>query len=250
MHAVLWLPLILLVTLGPLRPMKGLMIALQYHHKAAEEPLRRRRALSAARQKQKNGGRGSACSFRRCSPSRSLIALGTWQVERKAWKEGLIATLAERLAAPPTPLPPPAAWTALDPAGNEYRRVTFKAEFEPAEQALVLATASAFRPDVTGPGYWVFAPARLAGGGVVVVNHGFVPLADVKTLLNRVNPRTVDITGTMRWPEAPNWFTPKADLAHYHIFRCFCSITFSSFSPSINAELSTSVDPIEVCKTH
>jgi len=35
-HAVLWLPLILLVTLGPLRPMKGLMIALQYHHKAAE----------------------------------------------------------------------------------------------------------------------------------------------------------------------------------------------------------------------
>jgi uncharacterized protein (DUF983 family) len=35
-HAVLWLPLILLVTLGPLRPMKGMMIALQYHHKAAE----------------------------------------------------------------------------------------------------------------------------------------------------------------------------------------------------------------------
>jgi uncharacterized protein (DUF983 family) len=35
-HAVLWLPLILVVTLGPLRPMKGLMIALQYHHKAAE----------------------------------------------------------------------------------------------------------------------------------------------------------------------------------------------------------------------
>jgi len=36
-HAALWLPLILIVTLGPLRPMKGLMIALQYHHKAAEE---------------------------------------------------------------------------------------------------------------------------------------------------------------------------------------------------------------------
>ncbi len=35
-HAVLWLPLILVVTLGPLRPMKGLMIALQYYHKAAE----------------------------------------------------------------------------------------------------------------------------------------------------------------------------------------------------------------------
>jgi uncharacterized protein (DUF983 family) len=35
-HAMLWLPLILIVTLGPLRPIKGLMIALQYHHKAAE----------------------------------------------------------------------------------------------------------------------------------------------------------------------------------------------------------------------
>jgi uncharacterized protein (DUF983 family) len=35
-HAALWLPLILIVTLGPLRPMKGLMIALQHYHKAAE----------------------------------------------------------------------------------------------------------------------------------------------------------------------------------------------------------------------
>ncbi len=36
-HAALWLPLILIVTIAPLRPMKGLMIALQHHHKAAEE---------------------------------------------------------------------------------------------------------------------------------------------------------------------------------------------------------------------
>ncbi len=35
-HAMLWLPLILFVTLAPLRPIKGLMIALQYHHKAQE----------------------------------------------------------------------------------------------------------------------------------------------------------------------------------------------------------------------
>ena len=36
LHAALWLPLVLLVTLAPLRPIKGLLIALQYHHKAAE----------------------------------------------------------------------------------------------------------------------------------------------------------------------------------------------------------------------
>ncbi len=41
-HALLWLPLILLVTLGPLRPIKGLLIAVQYHHKAAEGRLENR----------------------------------------------------------------------------------------------------------------------------------------------------------------------------------------------------------------
>ena len=41
LHALLWGPLILITTLAPLRPMKGLMIALQYHHKAAEGRLGR-----------------------------------------------------------------------------------------------------------------------------------------------------------------------------------------------------------------
>jgi uncharacterized protein (DUF983 family) len=36
LHAVLWLPLILATTLLPLRSMKSLLIALQFHHKAAE----------------------------------------------------------------------------------------------------------------------------------------------------------------------------------------------------------------------
>ncbi len=41
LHALLWLPLILLTTLGLLRPAKGLMIALQYHHKAEQGRLDR-----------------------------------------------------------------------------------------------------------------------------------------------------------------------------------------------------------------
>src|SRR5215475_5747401 len=36
LHAALWLPLILITTVLPLRSMKSLLIALQYHHKAAE----------------------------------------------------------------------------------------------------------------------------------------------------------------------------------------------------------------------
>jgi uncharacterized protein (DUF983 family) len=35
-HALLWGPLILVVTLAPLRLVKGLLIALQFHHQAAE----------------------------------------------------------------------------------------------------------------------------------------------------------------------------------------------------------------------
>jgi uncharacterized protein (DUF983 family) len=35
-HALLWIPLILITTLAPLRPIKGLLIALQYHHRAEE----------------------------------------------------------------------------------------------------------------------------------------------------------------------------------------------------------------------
>ena len=35
-HATLWIPLVLAVTLWPLRAMKSLLISLQFHHKAAE----------------------------------------------------------------------------------------------------------------------------------------------------------------------------------------------------------------------
>ncbi|HUD51987.1 DUF983 domain-containing protein [Parvibaculum sp.] len=35
-HAVLWIPLILLLTIGLLRPLKGWLVAQQYKHKARE----------------------------------------------------------------------------------------------------------------------------------------------------------------------------------------------------------------------
>ena len=41
LHALLWGPLILIVTLLPLRILKGLLIVLQYHHAAAEGRLER-----------------------------------------------------------------------------------------------------------------------------------------------------------------------------------------------------------------
>lgn len=40
-HAALWIPAVFAVTLWPLRGLKSLLIALQYHHKAAPGQLRR-----------------------------------------------------------------------------------------------------------------------------------------------------------------------------------------------------------------
>src|SRR3984957_2190946 len=45
LHAVLWLPLILVTTLLPLRSMKALLIALQFHHKAAPGRLEQRASI-------------------------------------------------------------------------------------------------------------------------------------------------------------------------------------------------------------
>jgi len=145
-----------------------------------------------------------------------LLGLGTWQIQRKAWKEGLIASLTERLAAPPAELPAAATWPSLDPANAEYRRVTFAADFDYGKDALVFAAPSAFRPDVSGPGYWVFTPARLAEGGIVMVNRGFVPEGrqDPKARAAGDTPGAITITGAMRWPDARHWFTPNDDPAH------------------------------------
>lgn len=139
-----------------------------------------------------------------------LVGLGTWQLQRKAWKEGLIALLTARLDAPPIALPAPATWPGLDSAG-EYRRVTFRATFDNADEALVYAAAAGFRPDVHGPGYWVFTPARLADGSRLIVNRGFVPEGrqDPKTRPQGEVSGPIDIVGTMRWPDPRHWFTPK-----------------------------------------
>jgi len=144
-----------------------------------------------------------------------LIALGSWQIQRKAWKENLIAVLNAQLAAPPIALPPAAAWATLDRKRDEYRRVTFSATFDNAAEALVFAPPSTFRPDVSGPGYWVFTPARLADGKIVIVNRGFVPdgRQDPKTRAQGQLAGPVDIVGSMRWPDTRHWFTPDDEPA-------------------------------------
>ena len=141
-----------------------------------------------------------------------LVSLGTWQMQRKSWKESLIAAISERLAAPPSRLPSPAEWPRLDAAHDEFRRLAFTADFINDKEALVYTSGSSLRGDVAGPGYWVFTPARVAGG-IVMVNRGFVPEGrqDPATRHAGQTNGPAEIVGVMRWPEAPGWFTPDND---------------------------------------
>ncbi len=142
-----------------------------------------------------------------------LLSLGTWQLQRKAWKENLITTLTARIHQAPQALPPRAQWPQLDEAGSEYARVRFTATFLPGE-AFVYTAGSPLRTDVTGQGFWVFAPARLADGVTVLVNRGFVPTdrKDAATRAQGALSGPVDIVGYIRWPESRGMFAPADDV--------------------------------------
>jgi surfeit locus 1 family protein len=136
-----------------------------------------------------------------------LVSLGVWQLQRKTWKENLIATLAERMTASPASLPPRAEWQSLTPQADEFRRVRLRAQFVPAGEGRVYGAAG-LRDDVKGQGYFAFAPARLPDGSIVVVNRGFVGNANPDASLKPIAAPdgTVDIVGALRWPEPPGRF--------------------------------------------
>jgi len=120
-----------------------------------------------------------------------LIGLGVWQLERKAWKEALIDSIARRMNAPSVPLPPPDRWATLEAAHDEFTRVTLRAAFEHDQEA----------------------PAQLSDGARVVVNRGFVPEAnkDPATRAAGLVTGPVEIVGVLRWPEHAGAFTPAGD---------------------------------------
>lgn len=127
-----------------------------------------------------------------------LLALGTWQVERRTWKLDLIARVEAGLRAAPKPAP--FGKTIGKP--DEYRRVIVTGRFVPGKDALVQALTE------RGAGWWVMTPL-VTERGTVLVNRGYVP--DRKSPVPPAG--TVTIVGLLRLAEPGGGFLRSNDPA-------------------------------------
>jgi surfeit locus 1 family protein len=128
-----------------------------------------------------------------------LIALGVWQIERRASKLALIDRVEQRIHAPVQPAPSPASWATISTANDEYRHVSVAGRFLHDRETLVQAVTE------EGPGYWVLTPLKRDDGTLVLINRGFVPSErrDASTRQGGNPDSRVEITGLLRITE-PN----------------------------------------------
>ncbi|MCX7305152.1 MAG: SURF1 family protein [Hyphomicrobiales bacterium] len=139
-----------------------------------------------------------------------LIGLGTWQVQRLGWKEGLLAEIEARTHSAPRPL---AEIEALyNSTGDvDYMPVAVRGTFHHAGERHFLATWQG------ESGFFVYTPLELADRRIVLVNRGFVPY-DLKDASRRSQGQVegeVAVAGLARNPLAakPSWLVPDNDLA-------------------------------------
>lgn len=142
-----------------------------------------------------------------------LIGLGTWQIQRLDWKEGVLAEMEARLHGPPAALP-----SEPDPARDRFRAFSARGTIT-GEGVFVMASAAG-----QGAGYRLIAAfeteaeteAESAAGGRapprrILIDRGFIPAG----LRDAPRPAVegVTITGNLHWPEDANSSTPAPDPA-------------------------------------
>lgn len=127
-----------------------------------------------------------------------LLSLGVWQVQRLAWKENILAELDDRLSGPAQPLDLSATEVA-----DEYKHVTLVGK--PTGQELHVLTSGTSG----GTGYRVISKFVLDNGTPILLDLGLLPLEakDAAPLI-----ASMDITGTLLWPDDQNSSTPDPDL--------------------------------------
>lgn len=153
-----------------------------------------------------------------------LLGLGTWQLNRKIWKEQILATMAERATLTPVTN---ASWIALscpgpapvavekDPCDFRPVRLTLTPA-SPEERHIFIAVPR--QPNgIGGPGYWVFQRHRLAlpASGEVYVNRGFVPEAQKQSAARPGSSPSgpIEITGLLRRAEPRDTYSNPNDVA-------------------------------------
>jgi surfeit locus 1 family protein len=131
------------------------------------------------------------------------LGLGSWQIQRLLWKEGLIAARAAAMAA--APIPAPLSRTAA--FGMEFHHVTDEGVLLNDKEIFLGATSEGGQN-----GYQVLTPLKEIGGRIVFVNRGFIP-SEVKDQAKRMAGEPtgdVRVEGLLRLPPTgrPNWFLP------------------------------------------
>ncbi|SET66714.1 SURF1 family protein [Variovorax sp. OV084] len=138
-----------------------------------------------------------------------FFALGTWQVERRAWKLDLIARVEQRVHAPAAAAPGRNEWPTVNAAYDEYRHVRLAGTFLHDKETLVQASTK------LGAGFWVLTPLRSGDGTVVLVNRGFVP-PEARERPARTAPEPqgeTTVAGLLRLTEPKGGFLRKNDAA-------------------------------------
>jgi surfeit locus 1 family protein len=135
-----------------------------------------------------------------------LLGLGAWQLERKRWKEDVIAKIAARVHADPVPLAL-VLGRAKDKYDLEYTHVTVRGRFHHDKERYLYAPTSA------GLGWHVYTPLETAQGGLLWVNRGRVPDSR-KASATRAEGQLggeVEVRGLVRWPAGPGLFAAQND---------------------------------------
>ena len=130
-----------------------------------------------------------------------LVSLGVWQVQRLAWKEGVIAEIDARIAATPVALP-------VDPDRLEdaYLPVEVTGILSPSYARVLVSKKN------VGAGYRIIRPIALEDGQRILVDMGFVATSDAGGLTFEEGP-PLTIIGNLQWPQETDNFTPEPDLA-------------------------------------
>lgn len=167
-----------------------------------------------------------------------LVGLGTWQVQRKQWKEALIAKIAARIAAPPTPMA--RIEEAARSGGDiEYTHVSVRGRFHHDKERYFYA------PGPAGLAWHVYTPLEYAPSSFVWINRGVVP-DDSKAPRTRPAGQITgeaEVTGLARAPARRTPFTPDNDVAHnLWYWPDLTALTASAFAAPLPRTAPLSID--------